>query len=589
MYTNIAQMAYTQAEKLKQKPAFRYIDSQTNKVKDVSWEAFASKSQQVSRALISLDYKPESMIGIFSHNRPEWTIADIGILAIRAVVVPFYATSNQEQLKYIVDETKMTLIFVDDEAQLEKALWLLDKTTLTTIVCFSAFKSNHKAVMSFEDFCKLGNEEDSKTQQKYLEAAKIDDLASIIYTSGTTGEPKGVMLSHLNFLTALKINKQRLNTIDGRDVSMAFLPLSHVFERSWTFFCLYLGITNMYLADPKKIIETMPNFKPTVMCVVPRFFEKTYDGIMEAYGKWSGTKQKIFDWSVGIGRKAIGVDKPSMLLSFQLKLANRLVLEKMRLVFGGRLRITPCAGAAINPKLLEFFHAMGIFVNFGYGATETTATVSCMKSDLFDLQTCGSIMPETKVTIGENEEIIIEGDTIFKGYYKKPKETAEVLNGKSFKSGDKGYITKDNYLVMTDRIKDLMKTSGGKYISPQKLELLLGENKYIDQLVVVGDNRRFVSALIVPATEQLKLENSRIELVKKGDNLLAYSPDVYDFYKSVINEAQKDLDSYEQIKKFILMPHAFSIESEELTNTLKVKRKFVTNKYKSIINEMYAK
>lgn len=587
MYINLAQMAYSQAQKYKSRTVFKYLNKQTNDLENISWEQFAIKSKEVAKALVSLGFEHKSMIGIFSHNRPEWTIVDIGILSLRAVVVPFYATSNIEQLKYMIEETKMELLFVDDKEQLDKAVKLLDNTTLTTIVSFLDDKSDNKAVMSFVDFCKLGNEEDEKAQQEILKSANQEDIASIIYTSGTTGEPKGVMLSHLNFLHALRINKQRLTTINEKDVSMAFLPLSHVFERSWAFFCLYSGMTNMYLTDPKRIVEMLPIFKPTVMCVVPRFFEKTYDGIMEAYEKWPKVKQKIFNWSVGIGYKTIGVTNPSWLLALQLKLANKLVLNKMRLVFGGRLRVTPCAGAAINPKLLTFFHAMGIFVNFGYGATETTATVSCMRNDVFDLNTCGSIMPETKVTIGENEEIIIEGDTIFKGYYKKPKDTEAVLNGKTFKSGDKGYITEDDYLVMTDRIKDLMKTSGGKYISPQKLELLLGENKYIDQLVVIGDNRKFVSALIVPATEQLNLENSKIEIVRKGDDLLTYSPEVYDFYKGIIDEAQKDLNSYEQIKKFILMPHAFSIENKGLTNTLKIKRKFVTKQYESIIGEMY--
>ena len=586
MKNHLAHMVHQRAKKYGSRPVFKLINEDNHKLENLSWDFLAKKINEVSSSLISLGYSVESKVGIFANNRPEWSMADIGILSIRAIVVPFYGTSNKEQLKYIVDETEMELMFVDDADQLEKAMWLLDKSTLKTIVTFSEHSIQHSAVISWSDFCIMGNKTQDIVLSNLLESATEEDIASIIYTSGTTGEPKGAMLSHLNFMHCFKINDLRLD-ITKNDHSLAFLPLSHIFERSWTFFIMYCGATNTFLLNPKKVIEMLPLVKPTVMCVVPRFFEKTYDGIYEEYQNWSSVKQKIFDWSIAVGYQTIGKKKLSVGLQMKHKVAKTLVLNKMMGVFGGNLRTTPCSGAAIQPDLLKFFHAIGLFVNYGYGATETTATVSCMKTNIYDLDTCGSIMPETIVSIGENEEIIVEGDTIFKGYFKKPIETAKVLEGKTFKTGDKGYITKDNYLVMTDRIKDLMKTSGGKYISPQKLELLIGQNKFVEQIVVVGDNKKFVSALIIPTFELLKQAHPQLRLENKSNLQIVDDPDVVKFFKKIIDQDQDKLDGYEQIKRFILLPELFSIENNGLTNTLKIKRKHVTVLYQDLIDEMY--
>lgn len=586
MINHISHMVLDRVPNYKDRPVLRRFLEDTNQIENIGADEFLKTTKQVSRALVSLAFGQDSKIGIFGNNRPEWTMADIGILNIRGIVVPFYATSNKEQLKYIVDETEMELMFVDDEEQLKKAISLLDTTSLKTIISFSKIKRKHKAVMDWSDFCQLGNQEDEQKVEELLKAASPEDIASIIYTSGTTGEPKGAMLSHLNFMTSLKINQERLDVSEA-DSSLAFLPLSHIFERAWTFFLIYCGASNTFLSNPRKVIEALPVTNPTVMCVVPRFFEKTYDGIYEEYLRWSPTKQKIFDWSIGIAHKTIGPKNIAFPLSLQHKIAKKLVLNKLKSIFGSQLRLTPCAGAAIRPELLKFFHAIGLFVNYGYGATETTATVSCMRTDKYDLNTCGSIMPETKVEIGDNDEIIITGDTIFKGYYKKPQETAKVLEGKTFKSGDQGYINKDGYFIMTDRIKDMMKTSGGKYISPQKLELLIGTNKFVEQIVVIGDNKKYVSALIIPAYETLKSKEKQLDIVGKSGKEIAASPRVYEFYKELIKQEQKDLDGYEQIKNFIIMPEAFSIENNALTNTLKIKRKQVTQQYQKLIDSMY--
>jgi len=585
MINHISHMLLNRAMKNPQRTVIKRFCEESKQLEDISWEEMIKTSKAVSKALISLGYKYDSKIGIFGNNKPEWTLADIGILNIRGIVVPFYGTSNQEQIKYIVDETVMELMFVDSEVQLEKALTLIDKSSLKTIITFSDLSSDHEAVIPWEKFCQLGNKEDEQKVEECLNAASPEDIASLIYTSGTTGEPKGAMLSHSNFMHSFINNQIRLD-ITEKDTSLAFLPLSHIFERAWTFFLMYCEATNVYLSDPKKVIEALPIVNPTVMCVVPRFFEKTYDGIYDEYQRWSSVKQKVFDWSVAIGHQTIGLKKLSFPLSIKHKMAQTLVLNKVNHVFGNQMRMTPCSGAAIRPELLKFFHAIGLFVNYGYGATETTATVSCMKTDDYDVNTCGSIMPNTKVSIGQNEEIIIEGETIFKGYYKKPEESAKVLSGKTFNSGDQGYITDDDYLIMTDRIKDMMKTSGGKYISPQKLELLIGNHKQVEQVIVIGDDRKFVSALIVPAFETLK-SVKELDIANKNDKEIAESPKVYEFYRELINKEQKHLDAYEHIKNFILLPEAFSIENNALTNTLKIKRKRVIEQYKDLIDTMY--
>lgn len=586
MINHVSHMVLNRAQNYKDRAVFYRFSENSNHLESIGADELIKTTKHISRALVSLAYGHDSKIGIFGNNRPEWTMADIGILNIRGVVVPFYATSHTEQLKYIVDETEMELMFVDDEFQLEKAISLLDKTTLKTIVSFSKVKNKHKSVIQWQDFCKLGNKEHEQKVEELLKTATPEDIASIIYTSGTTGEPKGAMLSHMNFMSSFKINYERLDITEA-DSSLAFLPLSHIFERCWTFFLIYAGASNTFLANPRKVIDVLPIINPTVMCVVPRFFEKTYDGIYEEYLHWSPTKQKIFDWSIAVAHKTIGPKKVSFPLSLKHKIAKKLVLNKLRSIFGHHLRTTPCAGAAIRPELLKFFHAIGLFVNYGYGATETTATVSCMRTDKYDLNTCGSIMPETDVRIGDNEEIIITGNTIFKGYYKKSDETAKVLDDKTFKSGDQGYINDDGYFIMTDRIKDMMKTSGGKYISPQKLELLIGSNKFVEQIVVIGDNRKFVSALIIPAYETLKSKEKELDILGKNTKEISESKRVNEFYKKLINEEQKDLDSYEQIKNFIIMPEAFSIENNALTNTLKIKRKQVTKTYHDLIDGMY--
>ncbi len=572
---------------------FKYKNKSNGKYESVSWNDLLDLTNKVSKSLIHLGFGHNSKIGILSSNKPEWTITDLSILGIRGVVVPFYATASKNDIKYIIDETKMKLLFVGCNEQIEKASWLLEHCeTLETIVAFEGnIPEKDKRFIEWTDFLELSTDDQlNKRLDQITDEIQPDDLATIIYTSGTTGEPKGVMLGHDNFMNAFKINEGRLN-IDESDISLCFLPLSHVFERTWTLFMLYCGATNVFLENPREVINELSVVKPTVICTVPRFFEKTYDGIQQESEKWPSFKKRIFSWSISIGHKYIKYSKNSKkapkLLELKNYIADKLVLKKLRLIFGGRIKVMPCSGAAMDPKLIKFFHATGTFINYGYGATETTATVSCYRSDIYNFDYCGSIMPEVSVRIGENQEIFVKGKTIFKGYYNKPEETAKVLIDGWYKTGDEGYIVDDEYLVMTDRIKDLIKTSGGKYVSPQKLELLIGQDKYIEQIVVLGDNKKYITALIVPSFANLKEYSKKLGLDPDNNEMIISNKGIIDFIQQRIDICQAELTTYEKVVKFTLLPETFNIDNQTLTNTLKIRRKIIAQQYNELIEKMY--
>jgi len=593
-FNSIPEMIRDRAKTYSTKEVFRFIDKKTEELSSINWNEFVDGSEKVSKALLGSGYGENSKIGIFSNNIPEWTIADVGILDIRAIVVPFFATASKEQCKYIIDETEMKLMFVGDKEQLGKALWLLDHTnSLKQIVVFDTeIPLEDKRCVNFNDFCdiKSSKEIDVKLKDSRAKAA-LSDMVTILYTSGTTGEPKGVMLNNENFIHTFKVHKMRLDLSD-KDVSMAFLPLSHIFERTWSFYLMFCGGTNFYNENPRKVIDVLPIAKPTVMCTVPRFFEKTYEGIQKETENWPSTKKKIFNWSIETGAKVSNIRKKGkkipVLLKIQYNIADALVLKKLRSIFGGNIRSMPCSGAALPLYLLKFFHATGIFVNYGYGATETTATVSCFESDKYEFESCGTLMPELEVKFSDENEILIKGKIIFQGYYKKPEETKAVLKDGWYYTGDEGYLTDDGNLVMTDRLKDLMKTSVGKYISPQKLETLLGQDAMIEQIVVVGDNRKFVAALIVPVMEQFQAAVEKLGLKFDDVNKMMDDKQVRKLMKERIDKCQDELTGYEKVKEFVLLAEPFSIEGGTLTSTLKTKRKVIVKKYASLIDEMYA-
>ncbi|MFO7613160.1 MAG: long-chain fatty acid--CoA ligase [Bacteroidales bacterium] len=594
MKEHIAHMIRDRASRYGSREVFRHREAPGGPFKSYSWSAFSSDADRVSRALISLGFGHGSLVGIYSDNRIQWPITDIGILGIRAVVVPFFGTASIPQLKYIIDETNMQIMFAGNHEQLEKARGLLDPvTSLQKIVLFQgAINVDDNRCLTWNDFLKLGDDPLFETERLQLyEEAQPMDLATILYTSGTTGEPKGVMLGHDNFMECFKIHDERLD-ITEKDVSMCFLPLSHIFERTWSFYIMYRGAVNAILENPREVIEVLPAVNPTLMCTVPRFFEKTYDGIMAETAKWPAIKRKIFNRAIAAGHQRNEYRRLSEEMPFSLKwktaIAEKLVLRKLRNIFGKNIRTMPCSGAAIREDLLRFFHATGIFVNFGYGATETTATVSCYRTDRWEYESCGTVMPGVMVKLSENNEIMVKGPTVFRGYYNKPEATKEALQDGWYMTGDKGKFTADGNLVMTDRLKDLFKTSGGKYVSPQMIELMLGQDNLIEQIIAIGDNRRFISALIVPAFDQLKVYAKKLNIDINIHEQLITHPEIIKLFQDRIDQLQAGFAPHERVVRFTLLPEPFSIENNAMTSTLKLRRRVITEKYRDLIEKMYS-
>ncbi len=594
MYEHLALLIRNRIKKYGERDALCY--KKNSHWLSISWNEMGKQIDGVAKGLLENGVSENGKVGIFSQNMPEWTIADFGIYSIRGVSVPIFATNTAEQAEYIINEAEISLIFVGEQEQYDKIISIYGKSNyLKNIVIFDelVIKSPEVPSLYFKEFILLG-EKSNKTDllNDILQRTNINDLASLIYTSGTTGEPKGVMLNHTNFIHVLEIHDIRLS-VSSKDISLSFLPLSHIFERGWLYFVLHNGLTNYYLRDSKKVIEVMQEIKPTVMCVVPRFFEKTYNGAITALENSSKLKRNIFYWAIESGKKVIRKRSLKQKISFALSvknfLANKVILKKGRAVFGGKIRFMPCAGAALSPKIIEFFHACGIHITYGYGLTETTATVSCFENRIFNINTAGSIMPTIDVKINENNnEIYVKGKTVMHGYYKKPNESAEVFENGWFKTGDAGWIDENGYLIMTERIKDIIKTSGGKYIAPQYIENIIGCDLYIDQIAVIGDERKYLSALIVPAFDQLIKYAQQENIALTSTIELINNTKIKAMYAERIKILQSPLADFQKIKKFELLPHAFSVESGELTPSLKVKRKIIAEKYKGVIDTMYS-
>jgi len=572
-----------------------YKDNKLNTWVGISWTDFGDKIQNLSKALLNYGIKEHQNIAIFAENMPNWIIADIAIMSIRGVTVPIYATNSKNEVEYIVNDAEINLVFVGGQAEYDKALQISKtNSNLKYIVslCEDIKIENNENSIHLNDFLVLKMNETIETelQKRYYECESTD-LASIIYTSGTTGEPKGVMLDHTNFMQSLVAHDFELD-VSEKDSSLSFLPLSHIYERSWVFFCLHRGIKVYFNQNPKLIAEVLKEVKPTVMCTVPRIFEKIYAAIQDKRKEASPTKMKLASWALGIGNAYFNKYKRNdikvpLALKLKHKIADKLVLSKLREVFGGRIKFMPCGGAPLAPDMVSFFHSFGLNIKCGYGLTETTATVSLFGYKHFEFNSAGKAIHGTQIKIGENDEILVKGPSLMKGYYKKPKETAEVFEDGWFKTGDAGKMDEKGNLIITDRIKDLMKTSGGKYIAPQKLELALINDAFIEQISVIGDQQKYVTALAVPSFENLKKYAIEHKIAYEDIEELINQSQIKEMFKKRIEALQKDFSVFEKIKKFSLLPKEFSIEAGEITATLKLKRKVIQKKYKVIIDKMY--
>lgn len=563
--------------------------------KGTAWNTFNQQQQLVSKALINYGIEPQQNVGIFAQNMPEWMVADMGIMSIGAVTVPMYATSAVKEIEYIVNEAEIAILFVGDQEQYNKALEVLKNSNhLKLIVVLSntikLVENSH--VIFLNDFLKFEQSKylNNELEKRYSQV-KSHDLASIIYTSGTTGEPKGVMLTHSNFYESLKVHDIELN-VSEKDRSLSFLPLSHIFERSWVFFCLYKNISVYFNKDPKQIASVLPEVQPTVMCTVPRLFEKIYSKIEEKKNSASNTKRALFNWALKVGaifNNEFKRNEKSVPISLKIKfaIADKLVLSKLRKIFGNHINFMPCGGAPLAPEMVAYFHAFGIPVKCGYGLTETTATVSLYGNTQFEFHSAGKTIEGSQIKIGANNEILVKGPGVMKGYFKKPAETLKVFKDGWFCTGDAGNIDDNGNLIITDRIKDLMKTSGGKYIAPQKLESALINDAFIEQIAVIGDKQKYVTALAVPCFENLKKYALKNKITFKSIEELIANNEIITFFENRFEELQQEFSVFEKIKKFTLLPKEFSLETGEITATLKLKRAVIQQKYKDLIENMY--
>ena len=561
----------------------------------ISWEKLGTITTQLSKALLQQGVAPQQTVGILSQNTPQWTLTDLACLQIRAVTVPIYTSNTAEQALYVMNHAEIKFLFVGDEKQYLKALEVADQCpSLQKIILFDDHiqLKEQKYSIHWTDFLAFGNNDAlGEELQQRIDSRDLSDLFAVIYTSGTTGEPKGVMLTYENLAYQMLGHSQRLE-VDDTDSSLSFLPLTHVYERAWTSFCLYKAIVVYYLEDTNLVREALAEVRPTLMCAVPRFYEKIFATVHDKADASSFAKRMLFKLAVKTGRRVLTLKeqnrKPSFLLKKAYNFFDKMVYTKLKAVLGGRIKFMPCGGANLEPSIGRFFQSIGINVKLGYGMTETTATVSCWGDNRFNLQSVGTLMPNVQVRIGEDNEILVKGGMVMKGYYKNPEETAKAFTPDGFlRTGDAGKIDENNNLFITERIKELMKTSNGKYIAPQLIEGKVGKYNLIEQIAVIADGKKFVSALIVPNYEMLTQAFKDLNIKYKNTAELIKHSQVIEYIGKQLQKFQSDLPDYEQIKKFTLLPTAFSIERNEITPTLKLRRKVIYANYSREIEAMY--
>lgn len=595
---HLSLLIHEQAKKYGDAPVLTFKDFGAEQWKTVSWNHFSLRVKQVSNALLNLGVKTQENIGIFSQNCVHYLYTDFGAYGIRAVSIPFYATSSEQQLQYVVNDAQIRFLFVGEQEQYDKAHRIFALChSLERIIVFdrSVRISTHDPnALYFDDFLKLGEHLPRQSEVEKLWAeANEEDLCNILYTSGTTGDSKGVMLTYGQYHAALKANDECVD-VGETDRVISFLPFTHIFERAWSYLSLSEGAQLIINTYPREIQESMRQTHPTCMSSVPRFWEKVYTGVKERMDNASAMQRKLFLHALAVGKKH-NIDylsrgkRPPLTLKLEYQLLNRTVLSLVRKQLGlENGNIFPTAGATVSPGVEEFVHSVGINMIVGYGLTESLATVSCdHKGQPFTVGSVGRIINGLQVKIGENNEVLLKGPTITKGYYQRESLNASIFDAEGFfRTGDAGYI-KNGELFLTDRIKDLYKTSNGKYIAPQMIEALLLVDKYIDQVAVVADERQFVSALVVPEFRLLEdyARDKGIAFNCRED--LCANHQIHDMMLDRIHTLVQQLAPYEQIKRITLIAHHFSMENGELTNTLKLRRRVIQANYKEVIEKMY--
>lgn len=596
---HLSVLIHEQAKKYGSRTALTFKSFGKDKWESVSWEHFSLRVKQVSNALLNLGVRPQENIAVFSQNCVEYLYTDFGAYGVRAVSIPFYATSSEQQIQFMINDAQVRFIFVGEQEQYNKAHRVFALCpTLERIIIFDRgvrISTHDPHALYFDDFVALGANLPRQSEVENLwHEASYDDLCNILYTSGTTGESKGVQLSYGQYDAAFVANDKCV-PVGEKDRVINFLPFTHVFERGWAYLSLTEGAELIINTNPHEIQEAMKQTHPTCMSAVPRFWEKVYQAVKDKIDRATPMKQKIFRHALSVGRRHnveyLGRGKrPPLALALEYKLIDRTLLKIVRNQIGlVNPNIFPTAGATVSPEIEIFVHSVGICMIVGYGLTESLATVSCdHKNKPFIVGSVGRPIEGIDIKISESGEIMLKGPTITRGYYKRDAINATAFDSEGyFHTGDAGYL-KNGELFLTDRIKDMFKTSNGKYIAPQMVEAMLLVDKYIDQVVVVADEHKFVSALVVPEFRLLE-EYAREHNIKFGSREdLCADKRIHDMMMERVETLQQQLAHYEQVKRITLIAHHFSMESGELTNTLKLRRPVIYKNFKDVIEKMYA-
>lgn len=595
---HLSVIAHKLAAKYGERAAFTYKDFGSSVWKKISYNRFSQLVKQASNALLNLGAKPHDKIAVFSQNCLQYLVTDFGAYGVKLVSIPFYATASEQQIQYMINDAQVRFIFVGEQEQYDKAHRIFALcNTLERIIVFDRsvrISTHDPAALYFDDFLKHGEglPRQSEVEQLYKEAS-MDDLCNILYTSGTTGDSKGVMLTYGQYDAALAANDAVVK-VGENDRIIQFLPITHIFERGFSYLGFSEGSHIIINTDPHEIQQSMRETHPTCMSSVPRFWEKVYQAVKEKIERSSSFQQKMFRHALEVGRRynvecKMRCKCPSPWLAMEYKFLDKMILSLVRKQIGlENSNLFPTAGARVSPEVERFVHSVGINMVVGYGLTESLATVSCDRDNKpCTIGSVGRPIGGIEVKIGDDDEVLLKGPTITKGYYHRDAANKDAFTEDGFfRTGDAGYI-KDGELFLTDRIKDLFKTSNGKYIAPQLVESLILVDKYIDQVAVIANERKFVSALIVPEFRLVEdwAKEHGIEFSSRED--LCANPKVNKMILDRIKTLQQQLAHYEQVKRITLIPHHFSMESGELTNTLKIRRPVVYKNYKQEIDKMY--
>ena len=596
--SHLSRLVFDVAARFGDREALIYKNYGGKQWKSCSWNQFAGIVRQVSNAMLAMGVQVQENVGIFSQNSVQYLFTDFGAWGIRAVTIPFYATSSEQQIQFMIGDANIRFLFVGEQDQYEKARRVFPTChSLERIIVFDPavkLPEGDQTVMSFTDFLKMGEglarqQEVERRQQE----ATMDDVANILYTSGTTGDSKGVILSMGQFHAAMEANHKDV-PVNEHDRIMNFLPFTHIFERGWALLCITVGARLIVNTYPQEVQKSMREQHPTCMSSVPRFWEKVYHGVQEKIESSGSVQRSVFKHALEVGRRhnieylAAG-KQPPLALRLEYELLNKTVFSLVRKELGlENAHFFPTAGATVSAHVEEFVHSIGINMVVGYGLTESLATVTCDHlGKPYQVGSVGHPIQGIDIRISEEGEILLKGPTITRGYYNRDDITRQSFTDDGyFRTGDSGYM-KDGELFLKDRIKDLFKTSNGKYIAPQMIESKLLVDKYIDQIAIIADQRKFVSALIVPEYKLLEAYARQHDIAYNSREDLCCDRRIVQMIMERIETLQQQLAHYEQVKRFTLLPRPFSMERGELTNTLKIKRRVLNENYKEQIEKMY--